>query len=78
MKIETKHGVFTSNETIGQTADEVYQKWLNDNFDLVDGEYIPKQIDICLEKTTEEKVEDLINQVTVMDEIIASLTLEVL
>ena len=37
-----------------------------------------KQIDICPEPTTEEKVTDLINQVTVMDEIIASLTLEVL
>lgn len=37
-----------------------------------------KQIDNCPPKTTEEKVEDLISQVTVMDEIIANLTLEVL
>lgn len=49
----------------GATAEEI-QEW-KDN-----------KIDICPEKTTEEKVEDLINQVTVMDEIIASLTLEVL
>lgn len=54
-------------ETI--SAKEYYQEWLENK---------DKQIDICPEKTTEEKVEDLINQVTVMDEIIASLTLEVL
>lgn len=27
-KIETEHGIFTSNEETGQTADEVYQQWL--------------------------------------------------
>lgn len=27
-KIETDHGIFTNNEVRGQTAEEVYQKWL--------------------------------------------------
>lgn len=26
--LETEHGIFTSNEETGQTADEVYQQWL--------------------------------------------------
>ena len=37
-----------------------------------------QQIDICPPKTTEQQVAELINQVTVMDQIIASITLEVL
>jgi len=28
-KIETEHGVFTDNELTGQTAQEVYDEWLN-------------------------------------------------
>lgn len=27
-KIETEYGVFTNNENTGQTAEEVYQEWL--------------------------------------------------
>lgn len=27
-KINTEHGVFTSNEVTGETAEEVYNKWL--------------------------------------------------
>lgn len=27
-KIETEHGIFTSNSETGQTAEEVYQEWL--------------------------------------------------
>jgi len=27
-KINTEHGIFTSNEVTGQTAEEVYQEWL--------------------------------------------------
>lgn len=65
--IETEHGIFTENTTTGQTAQEVYQEWLDS-----------KQIDICPPKTTEQKLEELVTQVTVMDEIIANLTLEVL
>lgn len=49
-KIKTEHGIFTSNETTGQTAQEVYDKW------LANREKPP-------EPTTEERVaviEDLI------------------
>ena len=57
--IETEHGIFTENKITGQTAEEVYQEWLNNNFDLVDGEYIPKQIDICpKEIKTNEQLTD--------------------
>ena len=38
----------------------------------------PEQIDICPTKTTSEKLEELIGQVTMMDELIANLTLEVI
>ena len=27
-KITTEHGIFTANEVLGLTAEEVYQKWL--------------------------------------------------
>ena len=27
-KIHTDHGIFTENEELGLTAEEVYQKWL--------------------------------------------------
>ena len=27
-KIETEHGIFTNNEVTGQSAEEVYQEWL--------------------------------------------------
>lgn len=26
--LETEHGIFTSNEVTGQSAEEVYQEWL--------------------------------------------------
>ena len=29
-EIQTPHGVFTSNEYLGLTAQEVYEKWLHD------------------------------------------------
>ena len=62
--IQTQHGPFTDktdmNGNVIQTAEEAYQQWLNDNFDLIDGEYVPKQIDICPEPTTEEKLDKLI------------------
>ena len=37
-----------------------------------------QQIDICPVKTTEQKLGELVTQVSIMDEIIANLTLEVL
>lgn len=27
-RLQTEHGVFTNNESTGQTAEEVYQEWL--------------------------------------------------
>lgn len=59
--IDTPHGKFTNNEETGQTAQQVYEQFLADNFDIVDGEYVRKQIDICSEKpkTLEEQVKDL-------------------
>lgn len=66
--LETDIGTFTENKILGLSAQEVYEKELKRR----------EQIDNCPPKTTEEKVEDLISQVTVMDEIIANLTLEVL
>lgn len=28
-KLKTEHGIFTDNEETGQTAEEVYQEWLD-------------------------------------------------
>ena len=44
--LETEHGIFTSNEYLGLTAQEVYEKWLYDKEN-------PKPI----EPTLEEQVE---------------------
>ncbi len=58
--IQTQHGPFTDktdmNGNVIQTAEEAYQQWLNDNFDLIDGEYVPKQIDNCSGPTMEEQL----------------------
>lgn len=48
-------------------SEEEYQYWLSQQ----------EQIDICPKKTTEERLEDLINQVDSMDAIIAELLMEV-
>ncbi len=37
-----------------------------------------QQVDVCPEKTTEEQLAELITQVSIMDTIIANITLEVL
>lgn len=70
--IETPHGIFTDlkdeHGNIVKTAEEVYKEWLENK---------DKQIDICPTKTTEEKLEELIGQVSLIDELIANLTLEV-
>lgn len=68
--LRNKHGIFTNNETTGQTAEEVYAQYLNDYFDLIDGEYVPKQIDICPEPTIQEEVESLKEQVLELSDII--------
>lgn len=48
-------------------SEEEYKYWLSQQ----------EQIDICPKKTTEERLEDLINQVDSMDAIIAELLMEV-
>jgi hypothetical protein len=45
-QVQTKHGIFTSNEFTGQTAQEVYEDWL-------------AQKDRPTEPTTEERIEAL-------------------
>ena len=71
-KLETEHGIFTDlvndEGEILKTAEEVYEGYLKQL----------EQIDICPSKTTEEKLEELVEQVTMMDELIANLTLEVI
>ncbi|ADZ82567.1 hypothetical protein Clole_0834 [Cellulosilyticum lentocellum DSM 5427] len=68
--LRNKHGIFTNNETTGQTAEEVYAQYLNDYFDLIDGEYVPKQIDNCTGPTIQEEVESLKEQVLELSDII--------
>ncbi|ADZ82717.1 hypothetical protein Clole_0985 [Cellulosilyticum lentocellum DSM 5427] len=82
--LRNKHGIFTNNETTGQTAEEVYAQYLNDYFDLIDGEYVPKQIDICPEPTTEEKLNELIaeynelkSRMTNTEEVIMGIMMEI-
>lgn len=67
--IEVDGVIYTENKITGETAEEVYERFLANK---------DKQIDICPEKTTEEKLEGLIGQVSELDEIIANLSLEVL
>lgn len=45
-RIETEHGIFTANLVTGQTAEEVYQEWLENK----------DKIGVCHEPTVEEKV----------------------
>lgn len=55
--IKTEHGIFTSNAVTGQTAEEVYQEWLND-----------KQIDICTEPTDKERITKLEEEKAILAE----------
>lgn len=53
-----------------------------DNYKLENGQLVEltaeeKQIDICPTKTTEEKLEELVEQVSMMDELIANLMMEI-
>ena len=41
---------------------------LNDNFDLIDGEYVPKQIDICPEPTDKERITKLEEEKSILAE----------
>ena len=50
--LETEHGIFTSNEKTGETAEEVYERYLANK---------DKQIDICTPKTNQELQEEIEN-----------------
>ena len=45
-RIKTEHGIFTSNEITGKSAEEVYKEWLTNK---------DKQIDILSVKQKKEK-----------------------
>lgn len=62
VRIETEHGVFTSNEVTGQTAEQVYQEWLN-----------REQIDICPPKTIEQQIQEMYSKIKSNEEANASL-----
>ena len=48
--IETEHGIFTNNETTGETAEEVYKRYLANK---------DKQIDNCSIKSHDERIKQL-------------------
>ena len=50
--LETEHGIFTNNEKTGETAEEVYARYLANK---------DKQIDICTPKTNQELQEEIEN-----------------
>ena len=75
--IDTEHGKFTDlindEGEVLKTAEEVYQEHL-DNFDFINGEWIPKQIDIC-EPTDRERMEQIEGMVGMLAEQIAKQSL---
>lgn len=61
--LETEFGItFTNNESTGQTAQEVYQEWLDTHCELVDGEWVIKQIDNCIPPPTNEELNNQLIQ----------------
>ena len=56
--LKTQHGIFTNNEELNKTAQEVYDEWLSTYFDYINGEWVPKQIDICPSPTLDDLVAD--------------------
>lgn len=61
--LKTEHGIFTNNEELNKTATEVYQEWLNTYFDFIDGQWVPKQIDILPTKTLEEQIAEIYQKI---------------
>lgn len=75
--LETEFGItFTNNESTGQTAQEVYQEWLDTYCELVDGEWVIKQIDIC--PSTPPTNEELNNQLIETQKLCLSLQKQIL
>lgn len=62
-EIQTEHGIFTSNIHLGLTAQEVYEKWLQDKEN-------PQPIKLTLE----EEVELLKEEISQLQVNIATLT----
>lgn len=65
--INTPDGNFCEDQSRNMTAEQVYAEWKKKK---------EEQIDIPLTKTTEEKLEELVEQVTIMDELIANIMME--
>ena len=68
-EIQTEHGIFTSNEYLGLTAQEVYEKWLYDKEN-------PKPVKLSLEEEVEllkEENQALKEELTQIQTSIASL-----
>lgn len=43
--LKTEHGVFTNNEFTGQTAEEVYEEWLNGKVAPIENITIEEQLE---------------------------------
>lgn len=69
-EIQTEHGVFTSNEYLGLTAQEVYEKWLYDKENP--SEPVPTIEELV--KTLQEENQALKEELTQIQASIASLT----
>lgn len=63
--LETEHGIFTNNEVTGQTAEEVYDEWLEQQ----------EQIDNCSPIPTNE---ELNNQLVETQKLCLSLQKQIL
>ena len=69
-EIQTEHGIFTSNEHLGLTAQEVYEKWLYDKENP--SEPVPTIEELV--KTLQEENQALKEELTQIQASIASLT----
>ena len=69
-EIQTEHGIFTSNEHLGLTAQEVYEKWLYDKENP--SEPVPTIEELV--KTLQEENQALKEELTQIQISIASLT----
>ena len=65
--LETEHGIFTSNEVTGQTAEQVYAEYLINK---------DKQIDICPTKTNKELQEEITTLKEELDQVKERLTMQ--
>ena len=76
-EIQTEHGIFTSNEYLGLTAQEVYEKWLHDKENP--SEPVPTIEELIEEQeskilTLQEENKTLREELTQIQTSIASLT----